>query len=81
MQYKNTVIWNILKHLRVFTVKTVDKYGVVRLSPIISGTREIADFLRSSASDRQYLDIALMGLQNTFPPHCEPGEIILLIDK
>ncbi len=51
----------------MLTVKTVNKYRVVRLSPIISGIRQIADFPGSSASDRQYLDITLMGLQNTFP--------------
>jgi len=73
--FRNTAVWKFLRITRAFSTRTQNRFRVVRLAPIISKLAKVPDFPGSSASDKQWLELTLLGNQNTIPTLLELIEL------
>lgn len=65
--FRRTKIWTWLRYTRALVQKLSDRYQIIRLAPLIQELTKTPDFPGSSASQKQWLEISLLGFQNTIP--------------
>ena len=65
--FRGTKIWMILRRSRALARRLVDRYQIIRLAPLIREINKTADFPGSRASQKQWLEISLLGFKNTIP--------------
>jgi hypothetical protein len=64
---KQSRAWVNLRRARALAWRLIDNYQIIRLAPLIREMTKAPDFPGSRASQKQWLEISLLGFQNTIP--------------
>ena len=64
---KQNRVWIYLRRTRALFRRLADRYQVIWLAPLIQEMTKAPDFPGSRASQKQWLEISLLGFQNTIP--------------
>lgn len=72
--FRGTKIWMILRRSHALARRLVDRYQMIRLAPLIREINKTSDFPGSRASQKQWLEISVLGFKNTIPTLLELAE-------
>lgn len=72
---RKTFFWKLLRQTKAILIKSKNRFELIPLSPLIAQLSKTPDFPGSSATNKQWLEISILGYTNTFPKMLEIAKL------